>query len=152
MSTITIADFRATIPSMADSARYPDPSVQMWLDNADRLVSAERWGSSFQMGACLFVAHFLTSMALSDSEAAAGGIAGIRAGAITSESGDSVSVSFDASSAMEDSAGHWNATSFGRQYLRFARMFGAGPVQVGAPAVGADLAQTGAWPGFYPLS
>jgi hypothetical protein len=149
MSTITIAEFRVTIPSMADSARFPDPSVQMWLDNADRLVNAERWGDNFRMGACLMAAHFLTSMALSDEEAAAGGIAGLRAGAIVSESGDSVSVSFDGSSAMEDSAGHWNMTTFGKQYLRFARMFGAGPVQVGAPSPGVDLSQSGAWPGFY---
>jgi len=43
-------------------------------------------------------------------------------------------------------AGHWNLTVYGTRFIRFAKMFGAGPIQIG---IGYNPSPFGgpAWPG-----
>lgn len=146
MSTVTLTQFRAIYPIFEDSETYPEPQVQFFLDLADKTLNPDRWGESFSFGASLFVAHFITRYALAAKEAANGGVGGLRGGVVSSESGDSVAVSFSVSESMESDAGHWNGTEWGRQYIHFARMFGAGPMQVGAESGGANVSAS-TWAG-----
>lgn len=146
MSQITIEQFRQAMPGFSDSAVFDDPSLQLWLDAADKLHHEERWGDLLTLGKQLFVAHYITVDALMAKEAGMGGIGGLRSGAITSEGGDSVNVSFDVSGTTEVDAGHWNQTVWGKRYIRLARLVGAGPVHVGAGS-GGDNVSASAWAG-----
>ncbi len=149
MVTVTPDEFRASLSAFADPTYYPDGDVQFWLTIAGNLVNPDRWGDLAPFGVMLATAHYLTMAGLSRMEAEAGGIGGLRAGPIASEHGDKVGVSFDTQSAVEEGAGHWNMTTWGKQYIALARLHGAGPVQIGVPAVGDIPAYTGSgWPGF----
>lgn len=144
-TTPTPSQFRAFhAPRFDDEVKYPDTSVTTWLTMATRLVSEDRWGDSWSIGVFLYTAHQLSLGALMEQEAAMGGVQGMRTGAISSESGDGVSVSFDNSATNMDGGGHFNQTMYGKQYLQLARLHGAGPVQVGADNMGSAGS---AWPG-----
>lgn len=141
----TIAQFRDAFPAFADSAKFTDPTVQFWLDVAAQQHNAERWGGMLDAGIMLYAAHHVAGDYQAGREAARGGTPGQRQGMVTSESGDSVSVSFDVSGTTEQDAGHWNSTIYGRRWYRLSRLFGAGPVQVGVGS-GGDAALS-AWAG-----
>lgn len=152
MSSITIAQFRSALPMFADSGKYPDPDVQFWLDVADAqlLPRAERWANLLTLGMQMFVAHYITVDALMMAEGNMGGPMGIRSGAIASESGDKVSVSYDLTGTTEEGAGQWNQTVWGKRFWQLSQMVGAGPVQV-SPESGGDNVSASAWAGplFY---
>lgn len=145
MSIVTLDQFRAAVPAMADVYRFPDPSIQIWLDAADARMNADRWGDLYTVGACMFAAHFVSGDTLMLKEGTRGGAPGLRSGAITSESGDSVSVSFDTSGTNIDGDGHWNQTIYGKRFKELSRLVGAGPVQVGQDATG--VIASAAWYG-----
>mgnify|MGYP001598132539 CR=1 FL=1 len=140
--TVTVISLRESFPEFADATKYTDPMVQVWLTAATQLVNAGRWGDMTDMGIMLLTAHHLV-LARRNVRAAAG-TPGLVVGIQTSKSVDGVSVSYDVGSATEDGAGHYNMTSYGLQFVHFARMFGAGPVHIGADAL-TSIGQ--AWPG-----
>ncbi len=143
---VTLADFRSGMTAFQDSNVFSDDDVIFYLDIANRTVNADRWKELYAKGVMLQVAHYATLAALARKEMAMGGVGGIRAGAISSETGDMLSVTFDASSVMSDGAGQWNATVYGRQYWQLSQLFGAGPLQSGVPGP-CDPIYAGAWPG-----
>lgn len=148
MSSVTIDTFRTKLPLFEDSNVYDDITLQFWLDAADLFVGEQRWGDVRPLGIQMYVAHMITVDALMAKEVAMGGIGGLRGGMVTSESGDSVSVSYDLTGSSEADGGHWNQTVYGRRYIRMMRLMGAGPVQVGVPSPSELLlSQTVAWPG-----
>lgn len=145
MTTVTPADLRNLYPEFTSTV-YPDPLVSAWITNATGLVNEDRWGDSYTLGVCLVTAHFLAMGRIAGQEAANGGAPGMRPGAISSEGGDSVNVSFDLTSTALKDAGMWNATAYGRQYITLARMMGAGPMQVNTSDDGGTIASA-AWAG-----
>lgn len=142
---LDVATFRAQFPEFGSSADFTNDQVQFWLTNAYRFINADRWGSSTDMGASLFAAHNLVLEARAQKEAAAGGIPGAATGMVSSKSVGGVSLGYDTSSVAEENGGHWNLTVYGQRYLRFAKMFGIGPVVVNY--VGSDPMNGPAWPG-----
>lgn len=148
MAALTLTEFRAAMPAFSDPAVYDDPQVTMYLAAADKMVG-DQWGDLRAIGMQLWTAHHLVIDALASQEAANGGVPGLRSGAIASEGGDSVNVSFDVTGSNEADAGHWNQTSYGKRFIHFARMFGAGPIQIGGPVVG-EVASASAWAGVFP--
>ncbi len=121
-----VALFRGNFVEFADPIKYPDTLLEFWADIGERLTSIDRYGDIYPHAVDLFVAHNIAVAARS----ASGSIPGLPSGAITSKSVGSVSVSYDTSSAMTPGAGHWNLTTYGAQYARLARLFGAGVVQL----------------------
>lgn len=156
---LTPATFRLQFPPFANTAMYPDRQVQFYIGMATKLLRSDRWGDMIKEGYALFTAHFLALDRLAATQpGGASGVPGTAVGVINSGSVDKVSFGKDVQSVMEDDAGHWGMTTYGSQYLRFARMFGAGPIQVGAggdphyPGQSASL-YNGAWPGpMFPYS
>lgn len=164
---INEAQFRADLPEFADTAKFTSSMVNYWIANAALMLRVERWGQSaaspwpvaaqpaaflamYDMGAEQFVAHNLALEARDMAAAAGGGIPGASGGGVQqSKSVDKVSVSYDTQSSAELNAGHWNLTIYGKRFIRLARMFGAGAIQLG---VGVAPPYTGqAWPGpSYP--
>lgn len=124
-----ITRFRIDFPEFANVTMFPDAQVTMWGEVAEEFVSVDKWGIIRPKAVELFAAHSLVLAAQSQSASATGAIPSGNAGAISSKSVGSANVSYDAS-AMELNAGHWNQTTYGRQYIRLARMIGAGCVQL----------------------
>lgn len=148
MITLTAETFREMLPEFRDAGVFTDPQVEMWVELANKVHNADRWGDLIDHGASLFVAHNLALSAMDARAAAAGGAPGMAAsGIVSSKSVDKVSVSYDTSGAMEAGAGHWNLTTYGTRYIRLVKLIGAGPLQIG----GSPSAQysAAAWAGPY---
>lgn len=82
------------------------------------------------MGMSLYIAHELTLSAQNQKAASVGGSPGQQGGVATSKTVGSVSVQFDAQTTTEKDAGWWNLTTYGKQFIRLARIFGAGAIQI----------------------
>lgn len=127
---LTPATFRAALPEFADAAKYPDPVVVLQLTVAYSLVNAERWGDLLDTGAGWLAAHLLVLATRDQDQAVGGRVPGTVAGVQTSKTVDKVSVSLDTSAVTMENAAFWNMTKYGIQYLTFARMMGAGGIQL----------------------
>lgn len=122
--------FRAAFPEFADTAKYPATQLDFWSALATAQVNVCRWGAQAPLGVFLYVAHELTLAGQNLGAAAFGGTPGGSSGPINSKTVGSVSVSYDTQQVAEKDAGWWNSTSYGRQFIRLARIFGSGVVQI----------------------
>lgn len=128
---ISAGQFVTDFPEFADTDDYPVSLINFYAALADKLLSPCRWGDLLCFGQELFIAHNLALEAQDARTAAFGGIPGTNSGGpVASKAVDKVSVSYDVASASEDGAGHWNLTTYGKRYIRLARMVGAGGVQL----------------------
>lgn len=123
---------RTDFPEFTDPAKYPESAVKFWLSVAGLMLNADRWGTLLDVGTELFVAHHLVLAARDAASGAAGGTPGGVQGVVASKTVDKVSVSYDSASVSLTDAGFWNMTSYGIRFLQFARMMGAGGMQVGS--------------------
>lgn len=157
--TVTTATFRADLPEFASVAFYPPAAVAYWLAIGVLLLNTDRWGvgadvavsppsSAYDFGLEMFTAHNLVLERQAQKAALNGGLPGLNTGAVASDSVGSVSRSYDTASGLEMDAGHWNLTTYGTRFIKLARMFGAGGLQLaGCPA---PYGSAGAWPGPWP--
>lgn len=126
------AQFRKNFPEFADVARYSDSQLTFWATLAETQVDACRWGDAAPTGVFLYVAHEVTLAAQNEKAANVGGVPGGTAGPANSKTVGSVTVGYDTQQTAEKDAGYWNLTTYGKQFIRLARLFGAGAVQLGA--------------------
>jgi hypothetical protein len=124
------AQFRRDFPEFADSTRFPIQQVDFWCNMGKKLVSQDRFGDLYTEAVELFAAHNLVLSAQSRMAVASGGLPGGQGGTVASKGVGSVSVSYDTAGASELNAGHWNQTTYGRQYIRLARLIGQGCYQL----------------------
>lgn len=123
---MTPAEFRQQIPQFADTAKYPDTQVQMYLSMAEASLPASRWGELYEFGLALFVAHNLALDQMSS-----GAIPGrAQIGLVASKSVGPASISYDNSAFSLPDAGQWSLTTFGVRFLQTARLVGAGGMQL----------------------
>lgn len=127
---ITPSQFRTDFPEFASTTYYPDSVINLWATVAPSLLDANQWGDLFNIGQELFIAHMITLDGMSIAESQRGGLVGYAKGAVASESGDKVSVSYQGSAMLPD-AGHWNMTTFGQRYWQLMQLVGTGVVGVG---------------------
>lgn len=139
---ITPDVFREIVPAFAADPPYTDEMIEFWALAASVLLTC-RWGNSIGIGTVLFMGHNLALQAQNLQAAQSGGIPGTTRGLVASESAGSVSVSYDTGTAAEEDAGHWNLTIYGQQFIRLARMFGAGPIQLNVPPWGSGACMCG---------
>lgn len=125
-----VTQFRKDFPEFADASRFPVGQVEFWGRMAAKLVSETRFGDLYTEAVELFAAHNLVLAAQSRAAAAGGSLPGGNAGPVASKAVGSVSVSYDTAGSMELNAGHWNQTTYGRQYIRLARLIGQGCYQL----------------------
>lgn len=146
--TASVDGFRGVFAEFSNQTSYPSSQVQFWLTTATAQLDAGRWGALLDQGLYLFTAHNLSLQAKQIKTAAMGGVPGQASGPLSNKSVDKVSMAFDTNSAAEKDGGHWNMTLYGQQYLRLAKMVGAGPLMPGMPVTGdlSDFAPAG-WPG-----
>ena len=129
--TVTPASFREHFPEFADAVIYPDATVSYWLGIGVKMLRADRWADLLDNGLELFTAHHTALARQAVQSSSSGAVPGANTGVVTGKTVDKVSVSYDAGSTTLDAgAGHWNATTYGVQFLQLARMAGSGGWQL----------------------
>lgn len=127
---ITISTFRADFPEFESEAKYSNPLINFWLGIGYKMLITDRWFDMLDHGIELFVAHHITIARADLNAEAVGGLSGQNLGPANSKSVGDVSVGYDTNMSLELGAGHWNLSTYGKQFIRLARMFGAGAVQL----------------------
>lgn len=148
--TVSVAQFRADLTEFGSSTLYPSSDVTFYLNLAYKMLNPQRWGNLLDTAAELFAAHNLALEKRAKDESAAGAPPGTTTGIISGRSVDKASVNYDGHAAVDETAGHWNLTVYGLRFWNMVKMFGAGPVQVGAGSFipgGAFLPSAMAWSG-----
>lgn len=127
-----IENFREHYVEFAHSMpeNFTDEQITFWYQFAVKLLTEERWHDIYNEGLELFVAHNILIEKNQQLAYAAGNFTGTPLGNISSKSVGGVSVSYDLSSFMEDHAGEWNLTTYGRRFIYYARLVGTGGCQV----------------------
>lgn len=123
--------FRAAFPEFASATVYPDAMVTLWSGEAERGLSSDVCGTSYDMMVYLATAHYITLAAANVAAVTAGANPGDGGGGLVASEGmGPVSVSFDTNNTTVKGAEDWNQTTYGRQYFRKLRMLGSGAVQL----------------------
>ena len=126
-----VQQFRIDFPEFAEATRYTNSVITFYSNLGTTLLDANRWGAQLNYGLELFTAHNIALEALDKRAADAGQIPGQIPGAVANKRVDAVSVGYESGNiSMEENAGHWNLTIYGKQFIRLARMIGAGPLQL----------------------
>lgn len=126
--TVTLASFRAAFPEFA---AYPDTAVTYNLGLAGRLLSPARWGELYDDGVQFVTAHNLALSPDPATVAGTGGAAiGVPTGIVSAKSVGPISKTIDTSIGLEDGAGLYGATSYGRRYYQLLTLIGAGGIQL----------------------
>lgn len=149
---ITVEQFRGFKPAFSDSARYPDGMIEYWIMIAAIMLNASRWRAALPFGTTLFVAHNCYLEAQQNVTAAVGGFPGVARGPISSETPGSVALSYAVEQTSEKNGGYYNLSVYGTQFIRYARLIGAGPTYLGigfAPfySIANGVAWNGPWNG-----
>lgn len=124
------SQFRTDFPEFADAARFPDPMLDLWSGIGEKVTSADRFGDLYVQAVELFTAHNIVLASGNVEASATGGSPGGKTGAVQQKKVGSVSVTYDNASSMLPGAGHWNLTTYGKQYIQLSRLIGAGCVQL----------------------
>ena len=124
------AQFRTDFPEFTSTTVYPDSTVNLWLGVAQVTLPSDRWGALLDLGTELFIAHHLSIGAANAKAAAANGIPGSTGGVISAKSVDKVSVNYDTAAGTIEGGDFWNRTTYGIEFLRYARMMGSGGIQL----------------------
>jgi len=127
---VDIPTFRTSFPEFADTTKYPDSMVALWLTVAIGLVDDVRWGDLYNVAVMLVLAHHLVLASGNASAGTAGISPGVIPSRVASKSVDKVSKSYDTSSGVLDDAGMWGLTTYGSQFYQLSLMFGAGGMQL----------------------
>lgn len=124
------ATLRADFPEFSNPVSYPDSLVNFWLSVGSNLLNPTLWGNMLNHGLELFTAHHLVLSMQDQMTAAVNGAPGANKGPVASKTVDKVSIAYNSDASVEENAGHYNQTTYGAQFIRLARMLGAGGVQV----------------------
>lgn len=131
MAQVFNADvFRTTFPEFTDAVTYPTPMIDFWAGLAQLQVPPCIWKDCWIQGVSLYTAHELVLAAQNAKTGTIGGVPGVSGGIANTKTVGSVTVGYDTTSTAEKDAGYWNLTNYGKQFIRLARIFGAGAIQL----------------------
>lgn len=125
-----IPAFRTAFPEFQNTVTYPSEMITFWATIAEQQVLACVWRTMVTQSVQLYVAHEITLAAQNAKLAASGGVPGTSGGVANTKTVGSVSVGYDSEATSEKDAGYWNLTNYGKQFIRLARIFGAGAIQL----------------------
>jgi len=127
---MNIPAFRAAFPEFTSTLDYPDSQITFWATLAEKMVLECVWGTCTDQGRYLYVAHEITLARQNARAGAIGGMPGTSGGIANNKTVGSVTVGYDSNVSSEKDAGWWNLTNYGKQFIRLARIFGAGAIQL----------------------
>ncbi|MFJ7312525.1 DUF4054 domain-containing protein [Pseudomonas sp. NPDC098747] len=125
-----VAQFRADFPEFADTSKYPDSAINLWLNLAIKVLAPDRWCDYLDTGLGLYTAHFLTVATANKRAAAVGGAPGQAKGPLISKSVAGVSATYATSALTPKDGSAMNLTTYGIQYTELAQMVGMGGMQL----------------------
>lgn len=125
-----IGAFRTNFPEFADTTAYPSTLIDFWLGLAELQVRQCVWKRCWSEGVSLYIAHEITLASQNVKAAKSGGVPGTMGGIANTKTVGSVTVGYDSQATSEKDAGYWNLTNYGKQFIRLARIFGAGAIQL----------------------
>lgn len=128
--TFDISAFRANFPEFSNEKIYPDTIVLFWVGLATKLVPSCIWKDCWSQGVSLYIAHELVLASQNAKAASLGGSPGQQGGIANTKTVGSATVGYDSATSSEKDAGYWNLTTYGKQFIRLARIFGAGAIQL----------------------
>ena len=124
------AQFRADFPEFADTTKYPDSAVNLWLSLGEKTLAPDRWCDYLDVGLELFTAHHLAIAAGNQLAEMVGDTGGQVKGPLNSKSVDKVSAGYNTGAVALQDGGFYNLTTYGIQFLQLARMVGTGGIQL----------------------
>lgn len=124
------SQFRTDFPEFGDASIYPDAQINLWLRAATNFVDPCQWGDMANLAIELFTAHNLSLWLANFKSASVGGTPGGGTGNISQKRVADGSISYDNNPSTEKGAGQWNLTTYGKLYINYAQMFGAGAIQL----------------------
>jgi hypothetical protein len=127
---VDIPAFRTAFPEFADTTAYPTATISFYVTIAELQVQQCTWKRMWTQGVNLYVAHEITLASENYKAAKSGGSPGKSGGIANTKTVGSVTVGYDAATTTEKDAGYWNLTNYGKQFIRLARIFGAGAIQL----------------------
>lgn len=150
--TVTVEEFRASMPVFDDETAYNYDELFFWLTFADQVLTPDKWPEPYRsLGIRLFVAHNIILARRDDVTVLGGGIPGGTLGVVASKSVGGASISYNTMIGLEQGAGAWNLTVYGLRFYRIMMLVGMGGVQLGGPDIALDDTFGAAWPGvLYP--
>jgi len=122
---LDFSEFSAINPQV-----YSNGLINFWAGIGDLRLNIDRWGDLRDHGLELFVAHHISISVADKNVAALGGITGQASSLKSSKSVGDVSVSYDNNAMIETDGGNYNLTTYGREFLRLARIVGMGGAQI----------------------
>ena len=128
--TFTVQGFRGAFEEFKDATRYPDSLINEFAAIAQMMVSQCLWKSMYLTGVYLYIAHELVLEVSNRETAVIGGDPGQNAGIVSAKTIGPVSATYDVNGTSERAVGQWNLTTYGKRFIRYARIFGAGAVQL----------------------
>lgn len=128
--TFDIGAFRTAFPEFADTEKYSTPQIQFWADLAVLQVTECIWKNAWSKGVSLYVAHEITLAYQNQKTSKFGGMPGTSGGVANTKTVGNATIGYDSQATSEKDAGYWNLTNYGKQFIRLARIFGAGAIQL----------------------
>lgn len=125
-----IGAFRINFPEFGDTELYPTEQIRFWSDLAELQVLECVWKKALNKGLSLYVAHELVIAGQNKKTSQVGGAPGTFGGIANNKTVGSATIAYDSNSTSEKDAGYWNQTNYGKQFIRLARIFGAGAIQL----------------------
>lgn len=131
-SGFTIAQFRIDFPEFASEVKFPDDQITFWEGIGEARLNITRWNNAnlLLQGLELFTAHQVSVWRMNMDSSNADNPPGTEAGLLSGFTAGSVSANVDTSATIEADAGNYNLTSYGREFLRLARIIGIGGAQL----------------------
>lgn len=125
-----VAEFRTEFPEFSDTSVYPSTMILSKSFVAELQVLECTWKRMRQYAVKLYVAHELTISSQNVKAAKVGGVPGTSGGIANTKTVGSVTVGYDSNTSTEKDAGWWNRSTYGQEFIRLARIFGAGAIQL----------------------
>lgn len=125
----TVEEFRTRFPEFSDDIEYPDPRVQLFLDDAAEDIGTDesRWCGKYGRAHCYLAAHLLTVGTVSEA-----GDTSAKVGPISSKSAGGVSVSRSVvAKERSDSDDLYASTTYGLQFMSIRNTCFAGVLSTG---------------------
>lgn len=130
-----IKAFRNAFQEFESTKKYPSEMITFWSNVALAQVNQRAWCNQWATGVQLYTAHEITLAAVNAKSGLTGGVPGSSGGIANSKTVGGVTVGYDSENTSEKDAAWWNLTNYGKQFIRLAKLFGAGAIQLNGPVL-----------------
>jgi hypothetical protein len=129
MTDAEILAFRSHFPEFTDETLYPDAQIVFWSGIGTARLNVIRWDTLLTHGIELLTAHYLVIAVRNAKSADGGNIPGGAAG-VSNKAIGGASIGYDTAATNLEDAGNFNLTTYGREFIKLARIVGIAGLQI----------------------